>query len=127
MRMLSALRMKRLLSIIISLGILVVLYWKIDFGKLLPVFRASDPMWMALSLAMVVPLNALHILAFAANHAAHRSARLRRANRLILVASGAQPSSCRRRWATSPRHISCRIEDNCPVSGALAGGLRESL
>jgi uncharacterized membrane protein YbhN (UPF0104 family) len=49
--------MKRLLSIFISLIILGILYWKIDFAKLLPVFAASDPLWMTLSLGMVVPLT----------------------------------------------------------------------
>src|SRR5438067_172958 len=87
LRMLCALRMKRLLSIIISLGILVVLYWKIDFGKLLPVFRASDPLWMTLSLAMVVPLTLF--TSWRLQQLMPRAGQLGfgEANRLILVAS----------------------------------------
>ena len=85
--MLCALRMKRLLSILISLGILVVLYWKIDFAKLLPVFRASDPQWMALSLAMVVPLTLF--TSWRLQQLMPRAGQLAfgEANRLILVAS----------------------------------------
>lgn len=85
--MLCALRMKRLLSIIVSLGILVVLYWKIDFGKLLPVFRASDPLWMTLSLAMVVPLTLF--TSWRLQQLMPRAGQLGfgEANRLILVAS----------------------------------------
>ena len=52
--------MKRLLSILISLAILAVLYWKIgpeSRAKLLEIFRECDPAWMALSLGMVVPLT----------------------------------------------------------------------
>ncbi len=49
--------MKKILSLVISLGLLAILYWKIDFARLLPVFAGCDPRWMALSLAMVVPIT----------------------------------------------------------------------
>ncbi len=49
--------MKRLLSLLVSLGILAVIYWRMDFSRLGPVFAGCDPLWMALSLGMVVPLT----------------------------------------------------------------------
>ena len=49
--------MKRLLSLLVSLVILAVIYWRIDFMRMGPVFRACDPLWLVLSLGMVVPLT----------------------------------------------------------------------
>ena len=49
--------MKRLLSIAVSLLILAVIYWKIDFPALGQVFRQADGGFLALSLGMVVPLT----------------------------------------------------------------------
>lgn len=49
--------MKRILSLIISLGLLAVLYWKIDFSKVIPVFAHSSVAWLAISLGMVIPLT----------------------------------------------------------------------
>lgn len=49
--------MKRLLPLVISLAILAFLYWKMDVRGLAQVFRGCDPAFMALSLAMVVPLT----------------------------------------------------------------------
>ncbi|MBW4520689.1 MAG: flippase-like domain-containing protein [Scytolyngbya sp. HA4215-MV1] len=49
--------MKRLISILVSLAILAVIYWKIDFQGLLRVFLNCDPVWMTLSLSMVVPIT----------------------------------------------------------------------
>ncbi|HBE19726.1 MAG TPA: lysylphosphatidylglycerol synthetase [Cyanobacteria bacterium UBA11149] len=49
--------MKRVISIIVSLILLVVIYTKIDFAKLIAVFQNCDRMWMAISLGMVVPLT----------------------------------------------------------------------
>ena len=49
--------MKRLISAIVSLGILIAIYTKIDFAGLLEVFRDCDRLWMAISLGMVVPLT----------------------------------------------------------------------
>ena len=49
--------MKKLLSLIISLGLLAILYWKIDLARLFPVFAKSDPLWMTLSLGMVAPIT----------------------------------------------------------------------
>jgi uncharacterized protein (TIRG00374 family) len=52
--------MKRILSLIISVAILALMYWKIgpeSRAKLVDIFRACDPLWMTLSLGMVVPLT----------------------------------------------------------------------
>jgi hypothetical protein len=80
-------RMKRLLSIFISLVLLGILYWKIDFSKLLPVLAGSDPLWMVVSLAMVVPLTLA--TAWRLQQLMPRAGLLGfgEANRLILVAS----------------------------------------
>jgi uncharacterized protein (TIRG00374 family) len=50
---------KRLISILVSLVLLALIYWRIDFTALMAVFRQSNLIWMALSLAMVVPLTLL--------------------------------------------------------------------
>ncbi len=49
--------MKRIISIVVSLTILAVIYWKIDFAAMGPVFRNCHPLWMIASLAMVLPLT----------------------------------------------------------------------
>lgn len=49
--------MKRIISILVSLIILVVIYTKIDFPRLIAVFQNCDRSWMAISLGMVVPLT----------------------------------------------------------------------
>jgi uncharacterized protein (TIRG00374 family) len=51
--------MKRLISIIVSLVILLVIYWRIDFAGLIEVFRTSNRFWMPVSLGMVIPLTML--------------------------------------------------------------------
>ncbi len=79
--------MKKLLSLAISLGLLALIYWKIDFTKLGPVFAGSHPGWMAASLGMVIPLTMLTAWRF--QQLAPPEARLGfgEANRLILSAS----------------------------------------
>ena len=49
--------MKRFISIIISISILIVIYLKIDFVKLIEVFKDCDRIWMLISLLMVIPLT----------------------------------------------------------------------
>ncbi len=51
--------MKRLISITVSVTILAVIYWKIDFPRLVQVFQNCDRWWMVISLGMVVPLTML--------------------------------------------------------------------
>ncbi|HZJ14627.1 MAG TPA: lysylphosphatidylglycerol synthase transmembrane domain-containing protein [Chthoniobacteraceae bacterium] len=79
--------MKKLISLLISLVLLGVLYWKIDAARLLPVFARCDWLWMTLSLAMVVPLT--QATAWRLQQLMPRAGQLGfgEANRLILVAS----------------------------------------
>ncbi len=79
--------MKKIVSLIVSLGLLVLIYWKIDITKLGPVFANCDPFWMAASLGMVIPLTM--ITAWRFQQLAPTGARVSfgEANRLILSAS----------------------------------------
>lgn len=79
--------MKRLISIVVSLTILVVIYWKIDITKLLPVFANCDPFWMTVSLAMVVPLTLCTAWRLQQLMPQRGQLPFGEANRLILVAS----------------------------------------
>lgn len=51
--------MKRGLSLIVSLAILAVIYWKIDVQGLAGAFVNGDRFWLAVSLGMVIPLTGL--------------------------------------------------------------------
>lgn len=79
--------MKKLLSLFISGALLAIIYWRIDFGRLLPVFARADPLWMPLALAMVVPLTLL--TSWRLQQLMPRPSQLgfAEANKLILVAS----------------------------------------
>lgn len=50
---------KRLISLFVSAGILALLYWQIDFGAMVDVFRQSKPGMLAIALGMVIPLTLL--------------------------------------------------------------------
>jgi uncharacterized membrane protein YbhN (UPF0104 family) len=79
--------MRKFVSLLISLALLAVLYWKIDVTRLLPVFARCNPLWMILSLGMVVPLTLA--TAWRLQQLMPRAGQLGfgEANRLILVAS----------------------------------------
>ncbi|MBD2023523.1 lysylphosphatidylglycerol synthase transmembrane domain-containing protein [Leptolyngbya sp. FACHB-711] len=79
--------MKRLISIAVSLIILAVIYWRIDFAGLLQVFQDSDRLWMVVSLGMVIPLTMF--TAWRLQQLMPPGTRLRfgEANQLILAAS----------------------------------------
>ncbi len=79
--------MKRLLSILVSLILLGLIYWKVDFRGLVQVFRDSHRWWLMVSLGMVVPLTLL--TAWRLKRLMPHGAELGfgEANRLILVAS----------------------------------------
>ena len=79
--------MKKIVSLVVSLGLLAILYWKIDFARLLPVFAGCDPLWMTLSLAMVVPLTLFTAWRLQQLMPARGQMSFGEANRLILVAS----------------------------------------
>ena len=89
-------RMKKLVSLVISLGILGIIYWKLNqhgqLGELGRIFARCDPFWMALSLGMVVPLTLLTAwrlqqLMPVAGHDDATALTFPEANKLILVAS----------------------------------------
>ena len=79
--------MKRVVSIVVSLVILAIIYSRIDFPKLLAVLANCDPLWMAVSLGMAIPLTM--ITAWRLQQLMPRGASLGfgEANRLILGAS----------------------------------------
>ena len=79
--------MKKLISIAVSLTILVIIYWKIDFPKLIEVFQNSDKLWMAISLGMVVPLTMLTAWRLQQLTPSRTRLGFGEANRLILTAS----------------------------------------
>ncbi|CBN55445.1 MULTISPECIES: lysylphosphatidylglycerol synthase transmembrane domain-containing protein [Kamptonema] len=79
--------MKRLISLIVSLLILAVIYWKIDFAGLIQVFRNCDRWWMAISLSMVVPLTMLTAWRLQQLMPVGGKLGFGEANRLILAAS----------------------------------------
>lgn len=83
--------MKRLISIGVSLIILVLIYWKIDFAGLVQVLRECDRLWLAISLGMVIPITMvtswrLQQLMPSSENAA-QTLGFGEANRLILAAS----------------------------------------
>jgi uncharacterized membrane protein YbhN (UPF0104 family) len=79
--------MKKFISIVVSLTILAIIYWKIDFPKLVQVLQNCDRWWMAIGLFMVVPLTML--TAWRLQQLMPTTTRLGfgEANRLILAAS----------------------------------------
>lgn len=79
--------MKRIISLAVSLIILAIVYWKIDFTNLIQVLRNSDIYWMIISLVMVVPITT--ITAWRLQQITPEKAKLDfgEANKLILAAS----------------------------------------
>jgi len=78
---------KRLISLVVSLGILAVLYWRIDFAKVVPVFTHASLFWLAASLLMVVPLTLLTSGRLCQLMPRAHPLPFLEANRLILLAS----------------------------------------
>jgi glycosyltransferase 2 family protein len=79
--------MKRLISIMVSLAILLVIYWRIDFAGLIDVFRRSNRLWMPVSLGMVIPLTLLTAWRLQQLAPPQTQLRFGESNRLILAAS----------------------------------------
>ena len=48
--------LKRFISLAVSVAILLIIYSKIDTQKLIEVFKNCDPVWIIISLGMVIPL-----------------------------------------------------------------------
>jgi uncharacterized protein (TIRG00374 family) len=82
--------MKRLFSIVVSVAILAFLYWKIgpeNRAQLIAIFRHCDPLWMTLSLGMVIPLTLFTSWRLQQLMPSRGQLTFAEANRLILVAS----------------------------------------
>lgn len=79
--------MKRLISIAVSLIILAVIYWKIDFSGLIEVFQNCDRFWMSVSLLMLVPLIAITSVRLQQLTPSSAHLDFAEANRLILASS----------------------------------------
>ncbi|HAG85855.1 MAG TPA: lysylphosphatidylglycerol synthetase [Cyanobacteria bacterium UBA12227] len=79
--------MKRIISIVVSLIILAIIYSKIDFPKLIEVFKECDRLWMAISLGMVVPLTLVTSWRLQQLMPSGSTLGFFEANRLILAAS----------------------------------------
>ena len=79
--------MKKLFSILVSLGILAFIYWKIDAGKMLDAFANCNPLWLAASLAMVIPLTTCTAWRLDQLMPAGKRLGFGKANKLILAAS----------------------------------------
>lgn len=57
--------MRKLISLAVSLGLLIVIWWSVDVNRVIEVFRQSDRLWLAASLLAVVPLTLATALRFA--------------------------------------------------------------
>lgn len=79
--------MKKLISLVVSLAILGVIYWKIDVAQLLGAFRNTDIPWLIASLAMVIPLTLFTSWRLQQLMPRRGQLGFGEANKLILVAS----------------------------------------
>lgn len=79
--------MKRLISLMVSLGILALIYWKIDFDGLIQVFQNCHLLWMVVSLGMVIPITAASAWRLQVLSPPQVKLTVAEANRLILAAS----------------------------------------
>jgi uncharacterized protein (TIRG00374 family) len=79
--------MKRYISIAVSVAILLIIYSKIDFRGLIGVFQNCDRVWMAISLAMVIPITMVTSWRLQQLMPQGTSLGFMEANRLILGAS----------------------------------------
>ncbi len=79
--------MKRLPPLLISLVLLGLIYWRIDFAEVPRVFALSDPAWLLWALLVLVPLVALMALRLRLLVPKQTGVGLAEATRLILAAS----------------------------------------
>lgn len=79
--------MKKLISLLVSLLILVIIYWRIDFQELLGVLGNSDSLWLVISLSMVIPITLLIAWKFKMLVPGHINMSFYNSTRLILLAS----------------------------------------
>lgn len=79
--------MKRLISICVSLIILLIIYWKIDFQNLVQVLQNCNWWWMFISQIIVVPIVAIAAWRLQQLTPTGKGLKFGEANRLILAAS----------------------------------------
>lgn len=79
--------MKKFVSLVISVAILLIIYSQIDFDKLIKVLQNCDLFWMTISLLMFIPLTLLTSWRLQQLMPSHRTLGFIEANRLILGAS----------------------------------------
>jgi len=79
--------MKKLISVVLSLFILVILYLQINFAELLAVLATSHRGWMILGLAMVIPITLLTAWRLQQLTPPKANLTFAEGNRLILAAS----------------------------------------
>lgn len=78
--------MRRLVGIAVSLGILALLYWRVDPKALLAVLGGSDPAWLALGVILMAPPLTVSACRLAALMPRGTSLPLAEALRLVLIA-----------------------------------------
>lgn len=79
--------MKRVVSLLVSLVILAVIYWRVDFARVAAVFAGSRPGWLAFSLALAAPITLVTAWRFQMLTPPGCRLGFGEANRLILAAS----------------------------------------
>ena len=79
--------MKKIISLIVSFSLLALIYWKIDFRELIPIFQNCDLFWMVISLSLVIPLTLFTAWRFIIMTPASASLTLKNATQLTLAAS----------------------------------------
>ena len=79
--------MKRVVSLLISLGIILLIYQQADLSQFMRILAYSSPTWMVLSLGMIVPLNIFTALRLQLLTPPKAAMTHWEANKLILAAS----------------------------------------
>ncbi|MGV2826871.1 lysylphosphatidylglycerol synthase transmembrane domain-containing protein [Myxosarcina sp. GI1(2024)] len=79
--------LKRFVSLVISVAILLIIYSQIDFANLLKVFQNCDRLWLTIGLAMVIPITLFTSWRLQQLMPKGTSLEFVEANRLILGAS----------------------------------------
>jgi len=55
---------KKLIGLLVSLGLLAIIWWQVDLDAIGAAVRAADPWWLAAGLATIVPLTLVTALRF---------------------------------------------------------------
>ncbi len=79
--------MKKLISLVVSLGILAIIYWQVDTARLLEALRNCHLGWLSASLLMTIPLTLFTSWRLQQLMPRRGQLGFSEANRLILVAS----------------------------------------